>query len=252
MPNDKKENAVDFLNNIDNTDVFKEEEQKEVIEEGDVKEEKEEKPLAFHQDPKVQKFIERRVEKRLKDFKPSVEQQFRKDVDEEINLPSSFIKLVGNDTDEKKEVLRDLSKYFGTLKGEARQEFLQELEQQRVQSEAEDRKAQEELETYFEEIEETYNVDLSSNSALAKKTRSEFIDFVREIAPKNEEGEVAAFPDLVSSFKTFQELNKRSTTSNRAKEHASRGLTRSTDASSAVSTGRSWKDVERHFSKLKE
>lgn len=249
MPEDKKSSAVDFLNNIDSNEVFKEDSVEEI------KEEKEEKSLPFHRDPKVQRYVDKQIEKALKD-RPSAEQQFRKEVVEEVNLPSSFIKLVGNDTDEKKQVLKDLSTYFGTLKGDAKKEAWEEMQQQaqkaqQLQVEA-DTKAQEELETYFEEIEETYNVDLSSNSASAKKTRSEFIDFVRKIAPKNEEGEVSAFPDLVSAFEEYQERIKRLQPSNRiAKELAARGLTRSTDASTAVPTGSSWKDVDKFFDKLK-
>lgn len=248
MPEEKKESStVDFLNNIDK-EVFKEEPTKE---EEVVEEEKEEKPLAFHKDPKVQRYVDKQIEKALKDIKP-VERQFKQDVADEIKLPSSFIRLVGNDTPEKVEVLKDLEKYFGTLKGEARQEFLAEMREQEQQAVAADRQAQEELDSSFEEIEETYNVDLSSNSASAKKVRSEFIDYVRKIAPKNEEGEVSSFPDLMSAFETFQEMGKRAPApASRAKELASRGLTRSTDASTEVPKGRSWRDVDRFFDKLK-
>lgn len=247
MPEEKKESStVDFLNEIGKQEPFKEEPIADAAED----EIKEDKPLAFHQDPKVQRYVEKQIEKALKDIKP-VERQFRQEVADDIKLPSSFIKLVGNDTEEKREVLKDLSNYFGTLKGEARQEFLQELKQQQQQQVEADKKAQNELNEYFEEIEETYNVDLSSKSATAKKTRSEFIDYVRKIAPKNEDGEVSGFPDLVAAYETFQELSKR-TAPSRAKELASRGLTRSTDAAPALPAGRSWKDVDRFFSKLKD
>lgn len=237
--------TVNFLNEISTEAPFKEEEVIEKVEEI----EEEDKPLPFHKDPKVQRYVEKQIEKAFKD-KPSAEQQFKKEV-EEINLPASFIKLVGNDTEDKKQVLKDLSDYFGTLKGEARKEFLAELQEQQVAQQKEDAKAQEELDTYFEEIEETYNVDLSSNSATAKKTRSEFIDYVRKIAPKNNDGEVTGFPDLVSAFEEFQEKGKRTAPTSRAKELASRGMTRSTDASSELPKSRSWKDVDRYFSKLK-
>lgn len=237
--------TVNFLNEISTEAPFKEEE---VVEKAEEIEE-EDKPLPFHKDPKVQRYVEKQIEKAFKD-KPSAEQQFKKEV-EEINLPASFIKLVGNDTEEKKQVLKDLSDYFGTLKGEARKEFLAELQEQQVAQQKEDAKAQEELDTYFEEIEETYNVDLSSNSATAKKTRSEFIDYVRKIAPKNNDGEVIGFPDLVSAFEEFQEKGKRTAPASRAKELASRGMTRSTDASNELPKSRSWKDVDRYFSKLK-
>jgi len=247
MADEKKSSTVDFLNNIDSPEVFKEEPTEEALEEKE-----EEKPLPFHKDPKVQRYVDKQIEKALKD-RP-VEKEFIREVVEDINLPASFIKLVGNDTDEKKQVLKDLSQYFGSLKGEAKKEavaeFMQDIQKQQQEQVAEDRAAQEELDSSFEEIEETYDVDLSSNSASAKKMRSEFIDYVRKIAPKNEDGEVSAFPDLVSAFEEYQERSKRPTNT-RAKELASRGLTRSTDTSSATPTGRSWKDVDKFFSKLK-
>ena len=74
---------------------------------------------------------------------------------------------------------------------------------------------------------------------------------VRKRAPKNEEGEVSAFPDLLSAFETYQEMSKKAPAS-RAKELASRGMTRSTDTSSAVPQGRSWRDVDKFFEQLKK
>lgn len=212
-------------------------------------EDKEEKPLPFNRDPKVQKYIERQVEKALKDKIPTVEQSFKKEV-EEINLPDSFVRLIGNDTQEKVDTLKDLSKYFATLKGEARQEFLSEMKAQEQAKVAADTKAQEELDESFNDIEETYGVDISSNTASAKQLRSQFIEHVRRVAPKDENGEVAMFPDMLGAFEDFQEKNKRPSAS-RAKELASRGMTRSNDTSTPAPTGRSWKDVDRFLDKLK-
>lgn len=243
----EKGSTLDFLNNINKPDVFKEEVKDEVVEE--VVEE--EKPLPFFKDPKVQRFIDKQVEKRMKDFQPSAEQQFRKEVSDEVNLPSSFIKLVGNDTDEKKQVLKDLSEYFGTLKGEARKEFLTEMQEQQEEVAAQDRAAVEELQTAFEEIEETFGVDLTSNTAQAQKLDNDFRTFIRKIAPKDADGDVKEFPDLISAFEEFQERNKKTSQPTRAKELASRGLTRSNDTVTGIPQGKSWKDVERYFNKLK-
>lgn len=245
MPEEK--NAVQsFLNEVtEEKEIFKEE-----VTEEPVDKDKAEEVLPFHKDPKVQRYVQKEIDKALKDVKPNTEQQFKQEVND-IKLPPSFVKLIGNDTEEKVQVLKDLSNYFGTLKGEARQEFLAEMKEQQQKQVAEDKKAQDELDNYFEEIEETYNVDLSSNSATAKKARSEFIDYVRKIAPKDEDGEVTAFPDLVASFEEFQERGKRIAPASRAKELASRGMTRSTDTSTATPAGRSWKDVDRFFDKLK-
>lgn len=248
MPEDKKSSVADFLNGISDKkeDIFQEEIN---TEEPVVQDTEEEKPLPFHKDPKVQRYVDKQIEKALKD-RPSAEQQFRKEIIDEVNLPASFVKLVGNDTDEKKQVLKDLSDYFGSLKGEARKEFLEEMKEQERQSQEADNAAVAELDEAFENIEENYDVDLSSNSATARQLRASFIEYVRKIAPKNEDGEVSAFPDMPSAFEAFQETQRRPN-ANRAKELASRGMTRSTDASTELPKGRSWRDVDKFFDKLK-
>lgn len=247
---DEKDAVSSFLGEDDaKASIFNEEQ---VQEEGITTEteEKEEKALPFHRDPKVQRYVDKQIEKALKDRPQSVESQFKRDV-EDINLPDSFVQLIGNDTDEKRKVLKDMSDYLSSLPEKAKQEFLKEQQQaERARIEA-DEKAQEELDDYFEEIEETYGVDLSSNTASAKQTKAQFIEYVRKIAPKDANGEVSAFPDMLGAFEDFQEKSKRPTAT-RAKELANRGLTRSGDTTVTAPTGRSWKDVDRFLDKLKE
>lgn len=247
MPKDK-ENVADFLNNIsDKPDLFKEE----TVEPEEEVEDKEDKPLPFHEDPKVQRYVEKQIQKALKDVKPSAEREFRQETkSDELDLPPALVRLVGNDTDEKKLALREFASYLEGLKGAAKQEFIQELEEQQQHQVQEDNAAVQELDEAFENIEDNYGVDLSSNSTNARQLRTQFVEYVRKIAPKNEDGEVSAFPDLDSAFEEFQERNKRPSAS-RAKELASRGMTRSTDTSTAAPQGRSWKDVDKFFSKLK-
>ncbi len=243
---EKQEDSVaSFLNEVSEPkEIFKEEQAEEpVVEE-------EEKSLPFHKDPKVQRYVEKQIEKALKDIKPSAEQSFREEV-KDIKLPSSFVKLVGNDTPEKLEVLKDLSDYFGTLKGEAKTEAWQELQKQTLEAQnrarEEDQAAVDELSAGFETIEDEYGVDLDTDKA----TRAKFVDYLSKVSHKNADGEVDQFADIPSAWETFQEIGKR-TAPNRAKELASRGLTRSSDTSTAAPQGRSWKDVDKYFNTLKK
>lgn len=242
---DEKDVVANFLNehSEEQKDIFKEE----VVDSPDlVEEQDEEKVLPFHKDPKVQKYINKQVEKALEGIKPSVESTFKKDI-EEIKLPSSFIDLVGNDTPEKIKVLKDLSAYFGTLKGEARQEFLQDLQAKEQQAKEADVKALDELTSGFEQIEEDYGVDLDAD----KKTRAAFVEFLRKASPKNSDGEVERFADIPATWELFQDANKAVSRPTRAKELAARGVARSTDAMTETTKGRSWKDVDKYFGKLK-
>lgn len=252
----EENNAVsNFLNEVSEPrDIFKEEPETEDTTEEVV----EEKALPFHRDPKVQKYVEKQVEKAMAAHKPSAEQQFRSettgssDVEDVI---AAFTEVVGNDTPEKVRALKALEK---TLQGsderasrKAIEQFqLQQQEAIQQQAEAEEQ-AQEELDNYFDEIEDVYGVDLSSNTTSAKQMRSQFIDYVRKIAPKDASGEVSAFPDLVASFEVFQEQVKRAPAT-RAKEFANRGIARSGDTTTTVPQGRSWKDVDKFFDTLKK
>jgi hypothetical protein len=241
------ESTADFLNGIsEKPELFKEEDSatKETVE-SDVEDDK---PLPFYKDPKVQRYIEKQIEKRIEKL-PTAEQSFRKEVAEEINLPASFVKLIGNDTDEKRQVLKDMAEYLGSIPKKAQEEFLaqqQEAVQQQIQ---EDNAAVAELDDAFESIEENYDVDLSSNAASAKALRASFIEYIRKIAPKNEDGEVSAFPDMESAFESFQEMQKRPSAS-RAKELASRGMTRSNETTTVSPRGNSWRDVDKYFERL--
>lgn len=249
MQDDKRESITDMLNGIGETpEVFKEEVKdiEPIVEE----EVEDEKPLPFHKDPKVQRYIEKQIAKAVADSRPSEESRFKEEV-KDINLPPSFVKLVGNDTEEKVQVLKDLSNYFGTLKGEARKEFLAEMQEQEQKAREADDAAVGELNSGFEQIEETHGVDLTSNSATAQRTQEAFKEYIRKISPKDANGEVTAFADIPAAWETFSQQNKPRSAS-RAKELASRGMTRSTDADAAPIQGRTWKDVDRYLAKLKE
>lgn len=257
---EEKDSVVNFLNEIasEKPELFKEEQSTE--ETGEV-EEQEEKPLPFHKDPKVQRYVEKQINKALEGVKPSsAEAQFRESVSSDVKeVIEAFTLIIGNDTPEKVQALAKLEKTLNGSDERASQKAIERFKQEQqelIQKQAEmDAKAQEELDTYFDEIEETYDVDLSSNSASAKAMRSQFIDYVRKIAPKDENGEVTGFPDLVASFEEFQERNKRPTPT-RAKELANRGMARSSDTSAGVpkfvvGKGDPWKQVEQHFDTLK-
>lgn len=224
----------------------------EPIEEPEEKEEVvgEEKPLPFHKDPKIQRYISKEIEKRVKDLPaPTAEREFRSETEDEGT--ALLERIIGNDTPEKQSAVRDFRKYLGSLEEKGAQKALQEFQKQADEQVQEDRQAQRQLDDSFEEIEELYDIDLTSNAPAARKTRSEFVDYIRKIAPKNEDGEVIAYPDMNSAFEEFQERSKRAPSNTKAKELASRGMSRSGDASQVQATGpKNWNAVEKLFNKL--
>ncbi len=226
---------------------------KEKVEVKKEEDEEEVKPLPFHKDPKVQRYVEKEISRALKDIKPTETERFVRDTSgDEDEATEILTRIIGNDTTEKVAAIKDFKKYLGGLEERGAQKALKELQDRQEQETEKDRKAQSELNQGFEDIEETYDVDLTSNAPTARKTRAEFIDYIKRIAPKNEAGEVAAFPDLNAAFEEFQEKKKTVPQPNsRAKELASRSMARSNDASNPpANTDKSWNAVDRLFSRL--
>ena len=189
--------------------------------------------LPFHkikEDPRFQRFVEKEINKKLKDFKPSSQEQFVKEVQDEDPLIDAFTGIIGNDTPEKVNALKQLKKSMADVQERAAEKAYARFAEESRAAREEEAQAVEELSEGLERIEENFNVDLSSNSTLAKKTRNDFLDFVERISPKNSDGEVTEYADLEQAFQTFQEMHKPEKNT-QAKEIASRGMSRSsTDA----------------------
>lgn len=185
----------------------------------------EEKPLPFYKDPKVQKYIEKQLEKRLKDFKPTAQETFKKEVSEsgDDEIVRALTRLVGNDTDEKRSVLDDLKSALDKRDERASQkayERLQQVQQEEsAKEQAEIDQAEEELEEGREEIESHTGVPLTERQWDAYK------QFLVRIEPK---GGYEEYPDFVETFEVFKNSFKRSNA--QAKNLASRGLERSSSA----------------------
>lgn len=250
-------NEVDsFLDGLDNeiktdpfvpdTETFETKETK--VEE--VKSEDKEEKVPFNKDPKIQKYIDKQISKRMADIKPTETERFVSEVSEDDPLADVLSRIIGNDTPEKLSAIKDFKNALGGMKEDAKREALSEIQARSDEERQEEINAQRELASAFDDIEENFDIDITSNDPKARKTRSEFVDFITRIAPKDEDGQVMEFPDFNEAFTLFQEM-KKPEPNNRAKELASRSMARSTDASVVKpNDDKSWKAVDRMFSKL--
>lgn len=250
-------NEVDnFLNDLDKeapADPFKSD-SKDPFAKEEVKEEKkeevgakEEKPLPFHKDPKVQRYIQKEVEKITANLKPNAsvgEISAAKDEMEEV-----LIRVIGNDTPEKVSAVKDMKKVLMSLADKGAQNALSTIKEEQAQAKKLETESQEELMRGLEAIEETHGIDITSGSPVAKKMRSDFMDFVRRVSPKDKDGEITSFPDLEETFAIFQEQTKRPAPS-RAKEAVSRSMQRGSEAAPADIKDNSWRAVDKAFSKI--
>lgn len=209
--------------------------------EPEIEEIKDEKPLPFNKDPKIQKYLEKRereIEDRLTErFGNKQPVREEKPADDRVN--DVLVRLIGNDTPEKLSMVKEFKDILGNLKGEARAEALDEIRNMQSAEVEADREAEQQLETAFENIEETFSVDITSNNPIARKTRQEFVSFVEKIAPKDQYGDIVDYPDMVQAFETFSVMKKSTATPSRAKELASRSMQRSSEANSEPNIPRS-------------
>lgn len=239
MENEKS--AVDKFLEGTNTNMFEEvvtDPFETPVEEPVVEEVEEEKPLPFHKDPKVLKFIEKEIAKRT----PQREETIETKKEEEDDLVSAFTNIIGNDTPEKVHALKMLSKTIDGIREEA-SSAKRELEAERIA----DQEAEQELESAFESIEETFDVDFDRNP----KLRSEFVTFVEKIAPKDRQGNIVDYPDMLSAYETFNEMKSATRQPNRAKELASRSLARSSETTTVQPKRIDWNSVEDMMDNLK-
>lgn len=212
----------------------------------------EDKPLPFHKDPKIQRFIDKAVASAVEKIKPADSaKQFTEETKGDYgDVVNAFTAIIGNDTPEKVSALGALKKALeGADERAATKASSRLIElQKKAQDDAEEetQRAVNELNKGLEEVEETFKVDFTSN----KTELAEFKNYIRKIAPKDEDGEIKAFPDLVATYEAFTAQKK--PTNSRAKELASRGMSRSSDASAApVATPKDWNSIDKLFAKLK-
>lgn len=229
-------------------DVLETTEEEPVVETEEVEEEK----IPYHKDPKVQKFIEKEIEKRMPQVQPTIEKPVEV-TPEEDPLVDVLNRVIGNDTPEKIQAIKDFKKALDSRDTNTRAEALKEIDARVNEEKQAEQEAHNELVKGFEDIEDTFKVDITSDKEIAQKTRGEFVDFIKRIAPKDADGQVSEYPDLKESFKLFQDIQKGTAQPkpNRAKELANRSSARSNDASVVQeNTDKSWNAVEKWFGKL--
>ena len=204
-------------------------EKKTVVEaKADTADEDEEDDVPFHKNPKVMKFIEREIAKRIPESKPEPEVRVVHSQDEDEDpLSDVLVRIIGNDTPEKLNAIKDFKKALGGMKEEAKYEALREIYSEREEEQQAEIDAQNEVSDALDDIEDTFNIDFDTPQG--RKTKSDFIDYVKRVAPKDNTGEIVAFPDWRETFSLFKE-SQRPVSNDRAKDLANRSISNTTVA----------------------
>ena len=213
------------------------------------KETEEEDKVPFNKNPKVLKFIEREVKRLTSENKPETPTAPLHRTEDEDPLTDVLTRVIGNDTAEKISAIKDFKKALESRDQRVKEDALSEINARADRERQAEIDAQNEVSDALDAIEETFDIDMTSSSAQAKKVRGEFLDFVGRVAPKNQNGDIVSYPDFVETYKVFREMN-RTPSNDRAKSLASRSIAPSSEATVAQPTGSSWDDTERMIAKL--
>ncbi len=140
------------------------------------------------------------------------------------NVDESLIRLYGND--EKGQLAAKITQDLLTkTKHEAREEALAAFQEEQQQAEQEVATYRGELDAMLEDIEDEYNVDLTSDTPQALRARQGFYAALQKLSPKTQDGVVTDYADPLATWEYFQAQQKPADT--RAKDLGSRSMVRS-------------------------
>ena len=251
MAEEKEVSAVQkFLGEIGDKgdkNPFEENPEDPFAKEGETKEvvEAKEKPLPFNRDPKIQKYIQKEISKHLEELRERPVKETPQETDD------YYARLIGNDTPEKVAMIKEALAREERMLNQAEERAFNRLSAREQEEVKADQEAEEELDNAFENIEETFDVDITSNNAIARKTRQEFVSFVEKIAPKDRNGDIVDYPDMASAWETFSEIKKSTAIPSRAKELASRSMARSAETTVTPQKRVTFNDADEFIASLK-
>lgn len=144
------------------------------------------------------------------------------------NVDENLIRLYGND--EKGQLAAKITQdLLNKTKQEAREEALESFREEQEQSDQEVATYRNELDEMLEDIEDEFNVDLTSDTPSALKARQGFYAALQKLSPKNREGIVTDYADPMATWEYVQSQQKPADT--RAKDLGARSMVRSGSSS---------------------
>lgn len=84
------------------------------------------------------------------------------------------------------------------------------------------------------DLEEVSGIDLTSNTPLGRKNRSDFLDLVEKFSPKDADGDVQEYADFEEVFDVFKQTRTRASNNTQNKSLASRGMARGSSPQQSV------------------
>lgn len=198
--------------------------------------------------PKKNRHHRRLEEKLQKEREASIEMaatiKAQNDLIKTLSEATKFSKEVGDDV--KDEGLKEWLRIYGdkpehreayeiltkkifapiSQKAEKLEEELNELKNRDVIANQQVKEFEGYIDQQFEKIEDEYDVDITSDTKEAEKTRNEFIDLIKQLSPKDEEGNITSYADFQGAWEIYQSRQTKTedTISQKRNEIASRSM----------------------------
>lgn len=129
-----------------------------------------------------------------------------------------------------------LSKKLQEIEEKAEKRALARIEELKEEEAKEFEEASNLIDTELDNLEDQFGIQFYG-SKKADNLRTEFLQFVEEISPKDKDGNLKDYADFESSFEKFQELkSKDKPDTSRQREIASRSMQRSQNSAPTVKT----------------
>ena len=177
--------------------------------------EHEEKAIPFNRDPKVQKFIERQVRKKLEELAPTAQKSESPQKEAGGEIPDEFLSMFGDNEDTRK-AWKHQEKLFEKFVEKAKAEAVESIRSEQKAREQEVSSYENLIDDELSRIEEAHGIDFTDES------RSEFLGLVQQLSPKDGNGKIASLADFDGVYEIYRGMEKKNPTLDRQKRLASR------------------------------
>lgn len=140
---------------------------------------------------------------------------------EEADYLKRIERIFGNATPEAQEATELFKEALKGLEASATEKALERFESARGNEAKAIREEEQSLEKMLEELEDEYEADLTSDSA----TRRGFLTLLEKVSPKDKDGNIIEYADPKTVYELYE--SRKDKASSRAKDLASRSMTRS-------------------------
>lgn len=153
-------------------------------------------------------------------------EQFQRTISTDGDTDSRLTEIFGN-TDEGKKIAKHFGEILKDATEKVREQTLKDIEDRKSQEIQEQKQYESLIGEKLENLEDQYDIDLTSNSPKAQKARREFLEMVQTLSPKDENGTITDYADFDSTFELYQSKQEKPQSNDRREEIASRSMQRS-------------------------